>query len=370
MAEPKRLSSGRWKVRYRDPLGRPRSKVCNTKGEARAYAEEIGHAARRREWTAPELGRMLLADWVAKYTCTVVHRRPTTLCLYEREFEHVLRRFGQSDATDPARAARNPGMARRAPRGRDGRFVGPSKVPTAAPDPPSGGGEGGHCRERLQQRPAAARGAERDALPPPRAGRRTRRGHRPLVADLRLHRVGGIDFAAARSSSLNTSRPHTSAGPELPRRTSDASGDSRSPRSSRARSTELFPASFGPTRATRSSLRSIVADSNRLRFWSFILTSRTPRLPSTSRFGQRRPSLATCRSTASRSDRRRSAWHLPDLWRGGQALRHARSAEERRQLGSLGPSRPGRDPRGRRHTRPRQDARERHARLSRLRGLH
>ncbi len=59
MAEPRRLSSGRWKVRYRDPLGRPRNKVCDTKGEARASVEEIGHAARHREWIAPELGRML-----------------------------------------------------------------------------------------------------------------------------------------------------------------------------------------------------------------------------------------------------------------------------------------------------------------------
>jgi integrase len=96
MAEPKRLSSGRWKVRYRDPLGRPRSKVCDTKGEARAYIEEIGHAARHREWIAPELGRMLLADWVEMYMSTVVHLRPTTVNLYQREFEHILRRFGQT----------------------------------------------------------------------------------------------------------------------------------------------------------------------------------------------------------------------------------------------------------------------------------
>jgi hypothetical protein len=35
MAEPKKLPNGRWQVRYRDPEGRPRSKVGDTKAEAR-----------------------------------------------------------------------------------------------------------------------------------------------------------------------------------------------------------------------------------------------------------------------------------------------------------------------------------------------
>ena len=148
MAEPKRLSSGRWKVRYRAPLGRPRSKVCGTKGEARAYVEEIGHAARHREWIAPELGRMLLAEWVEMYMSTVVHLRPTTVCLYEREFEHILRRFGQTQLIQLQLLAIQAWLAELLA-GEMARFFGPSKVPTASSDPPSGGGEGGHCQERL-----------------------------------------------------------------------------------------------------------------------------------------------------------------------------------------------------------------------------
>lgn len=105
MAEPKRLPSRRWKVRYREPLGRPRSKVCDTKAEARAWVEEIGHAGRHREWIAPERGRMLLAEWVALYLSTVVHLRPTSVSLYEREFAHILRRFGNQNATAFARSS-------------------------------------------------------------------------------------------------------------------------------------------------------------------------------------------------------------------------------------------------------------------------
>lgn len=54
MAEPKRLPNGRWQIRYRDPQGRPRSKVCDTKAEARNHVQEVGHAGRIRSWVARE----------------------------------------------------------------------------------------------------------------------------------------------------------------------------------------------------------------------------------------------------------------------------------------------------------------------------
>src|SRR5205823_9569665 len=44
MAEPKRLPNGRWQIRYRDPQGRLRSKVCDTKAEARNYAQDEGQS--------------------------------------------------------------------------------------------------------------------------------------------------------------------------------------------------------------------------------------------------------------------------------------------------------------------------------------
>ena len=58
MAEPKKLPNGRWQVRYRDPEGRPCSKVCDTKAEARDYVQDVGHAGRTKGWAAPELGRI------------------------------------------------------------------------------------------------------------------------------------------------------------------------------------------------------------------------------------------------------------------------------------------------------------------------
>ena len=90
MAEAKRLPNGRWKIRYRDPQGRPRSKVCDTKAEARDHVQDIGHAGRTRTWVAPELGRITLEQWAGQYMSTVVHLRPTTVWLYERELEYIL----------------------------------------------------------------------------------------------------------------------------------------------------------------------------------------------------------------------------------------------------------------------------------------
>jgi integrase len=94
MAEPKRLPNGRWQVRYRDPDGRPRSKVCDTKAQARAWVQDTGHAGRARKWVAPELGRITLSDWAGKYMSTVVHLRPTTVWLYQRELAHILKALG------------------------------------------------------------------------------------------------------------------------------------------------------------------------------------------------------------------------------------------------------------------------------------
>ena len=94
MAEPKKLPNGRWQVRYRDPEGRPRSKVCDTKAEARDYVQDVGHAGRTKGWVAPELGRITLRKWAEEYMSTVVHLRPTTVWLYERGLKHILARFG------------------------------------------------------------------------------------------------------------------------------------------------------------------------------------------------------------------------------------------------------------------------------------
>lgn len=96
MAEPIKLPNGRWKIRYRDPEGHPRSKTCNTRREALAFVQEVGHGGRQKTWVPPERGRITLAAWCEQYMSTVVYLRPTTIALYERELVHILRRFGRA----------------------------------------------------------------------------------------------------------------------------------------------------------------------------------------------------------------------------------------------------------------------------------
>jgi hypothetical protein len=64
--------------------------------EARNFVQDAGHAGRARQWVTPELGRITLAQWSRQYKSTVVHLRPTTVWLYERELERILARFGRT----------------------------------------------------------------------------------------------------------------------------------------------------------------------------------------------------------------------------------------------------------------------------------
>jgi integrase len=66
------------------------------RAEARNFVQDIGHAGRARQWVAPELGRITLDEWYRPYKSTVVHLRPTTVWLYEREMEHIRPRFGRT----------------------------------------------------------------------------------------------------------------------------------------------------------------------------------------------------------------------------------------------------------------------------------
>jgi site-specific recombinase XerC len=66
------------------------------RAEARNFVQEVGHAGRARQWVAPELGRITLAEWSRQYMATVVRLRPSTVWLYERELEHILARFGRT----------------------------------------------------------------------------------------------------------------------------------------------------------------------------------------------------------------------------------------------------------------------------------
>ena len=60
----RRLDSGRYQARYRDPAGRERSGTFRRRGDAERHLREVRVAMDRGEWSDPRAGRVTLEEWV------------------------------------------------------------------------------------------------------------------------------------------------------------------------------------------------------------------------------------------------------------------------------------------------------------------
>jgi hypothetical protein len=87
----RRLSSGRWQVRYRDLSGvrhtGPHTFISKT--DAARYLAMVEADLHRGAWADPKLGRITLAEWAKRWQGTTTNLRPTTRDLYG----YLLRRF-------------------------------------------------------------------------------------------------------------------------------------------------------------------------------------------------------------------------------------------------------------------------------------
>ena len=97
--------TGRWLSRRSFRTVDGRSATATRRGDpaARSATPRPRHATTcrtsatpggQKRGVAPELGRITLRKWAEQYMTTVVHLRPTTVWLYERELNHILARFG------------------------------------------------------------------------------------------------------------------------------------------------------------------------------------------------------------------------------------------------------------------------------------
>lgn len=66
-----------YRVRYRDPSGRSRSRSFTKKGDAEKYKSTVEADLIRGQWHDPSLGRITFADWVDEYQANA-DKRPTT----------------------------------------------------------------------------------------------------------------------------------------------------------------------------------------------------------------------------------------------------------------------------------------------------
>src|SRR5688500_10222648 len=70
--------SGRWEARFRDALGRQRSKTFGTKADARAYLSSVESDIARGRWDDPRAASVTFAEVAASWLASNPAKRPTT----------------------------------------------------------------------------------------------------------------------------------------------------------------------------------------------------------------------------------------------------------------------------------------------------
>lgn len=97
MIERRILDSGRvrWRVRYRTPEHRQRSRTFDRRADAEAFEDELRGRMRRGEFVDPRRGLVTLTTLWSEYEQGgMTHLRATTQQNYRMAFRHVLNHFG------------------------------------------------------------------------------------------------------------------------------------------------------------------------------------------------------------------------------------------------------------------------------------
>lgn len=94
MASIDKRSNG-YRVRYRDPVGKSRSRSFRRKADADRFAREVEVDKARGQWIDPRGADMPLADWCLTFLSLARSLAPTTQETYRRDLDrYVLPRFG------------------------------------------------------------------------------------------------------------------------------------------------------------------------------------------------------------------------------------------------------------------------------------
>lgn len=98
--EDRRKQGRGWRVRYRDPSGRERSRTFARKGEALDFAATVEVDMKKGTWTDPARGKILLKDWAETWVETKVDLRPSSRARLEGILRaHVVSEFGNRPLT-------------------------------------------------------------------------------------------------------------------------------------------------------------------------------------------------------------------------------------------------------------------------------
>jgi hypothetical protein len=87
--------NGRYRARYRDPLGQQRSETFIRKADAERFLREVQVEMERGRWIDPRGAEAALASWAQEFLSLARRLSPTTQETYRRDLErYVLPRFG------------------------------------------------------------------------------------------------------------------------------------------------------------------------------------------------------------------------------------------------------------------------------------
>jgi hypothetical protein len=79
-----RISDGkfRYRARYRDPSGRQHERRFPRKVDAQRWLDETTSTSVTRTWTAPERGRVTVAEWAERWLAAQTGIKPSTQYRY------------------------------------------------------------------------------------------------------------------------------------------------------------------------------------------------------------------------------------------------------------------------------------------------
>ena len=97
--------SARYRARYRDPGGRQHERRFVRKVDAQRWLDEATSALVTQTWTAPERGRVTVADWADRWLASQTGVKPSTLYRYGNLLRtHVLPTWGKHRLADVTHA--------------------------------------------------------------------------------------------------------------------------------------------------------------------------------------------------------------------------------------------------------------------------
>jgi integrase len=93
---PRYGKGSRWLVRWRDPSGVQRKKAFRLKSEAEDFAGSLRQDLRTGSYVPPDAGKILIADWAARWLDAQGHVKPSTLARTRGVVAtHILPRWGR-----------------------------------------------------------------------------------------------------------------------------------------------------------------------------------------------------------------------------------------------------------------------------------